>query len=204
MLNHLKGLLISSSGNRIVVDVAGFGMELSVSSNTIASLPAPGSPVTVMTHMSMREGAIDLFGFASERERELFRHLITIPSIGPKIALGVLSNITSEALLTAVIEENLTLLTKLPGVGKKTAQRLILELRDKFRDEGLILGEDGASLAEIQSATGSGTGAAIEALVTLGYTRSEIKKAMNALKASPGTSAEELIQGCLSFFYKGK
>ncbi|PKK90472.1 MAG: Holliday junction branch migration protein RuvA [Candidatus Wallbacteria bacterium HGW-Wallbacteria-1] len=202
MLNHLKGILVSSQGNRVVIDVSGFGMELAVSSNTLSSLPAPGSPITIMTHMAMRDDSIDLFGFSSDRERELFRYLITIPSIGPKIALGILSNISPESLFMAVMEENIALLTKLPGVGKKTAQRLILELRDKFGTEG-IPSESGATLSDLQQASGSGGSAAVEALVSLGYTRAEIRRAMSSVKGV-GTSAEELIQACLAFFYRGK
>ena len=167
MFSHLKGILYRKSPTEIVVDVNGVGYAVSIPLSTYEKLGEAGSAVTILTHTHVREDILQLYGFATEAEREIFRLLISVSGIGPKIAQGILSGIQPNELQNLIGQANVSALTAIPGVGRKTAERLIVELRDKI---GRL---DSVSPAAGSTETGQGIRAeALMALISLGYNRS--------------------------------
>lgn len=174
MIAFIKGNLYSVHTDTVVVDVNGVGYRLQVPLSVIPRLPGTGVEVVLYTHMHMREDGISLFGFDTEEALELFRLLLGVSGVGPKAALGVLSTITPENFSSAVITENAALISRAPGVGKKTAQRIILELKDKIakislpdREQTVLSGEAGH------------TADAVSALIALGYGSAEAFRAVH-------------------------
>ncbi len=193
MLNHLKGVLHRKSPTEIVVDVNGVGYALSIPLSTFEKLGEAGSTITVLTYLHVREDILQLYGFATEAERELFRLLISVSGIGPKIAQGILSGIQPSELQNLIGQSNVAALTTIPGVGRKTAERLIVELRDKV-----------ARLETTQGGvSGTQTGIRTEALMaltSLGYNRAAAEKAIRtALQELDGKEAtiQELLKQAL-------
>ncbi len=163
-------------------------------------------PVTVYTHHHVREDAIHLFGFATREEQRLFRKLLDVSGIGPRVALGILAGGRPETIVAAIQQENLGFLTKLPGIGKKTAQRMVLDLKDKLGSIGLPV-ETGL-FAPIEEAAQDGTSAwseAREALSALGYTPAELDRAWQGLKdtVTAGESVDSLMKRALQWLFKG-
>ena len=136
MIGRLRGTLIEKNPPQVMVDVSGVGYELDVPMSTFCNLPAEGSAVTLFTHLVVREDAELLYGFATKAEQSAFRTLIRISGVGPRIALAVLSGMTTEQLADAIEKGETGLLTRVPGIGKKTAERLILELKGKLAGTG--------------------------------------------------------------------
>ena len=134
MIGRIKGKLLDKSPPIILVDCQGVGYELEVPMTTFYELPEIGNDVTLLTHFIVREDAQLLFGFGSEQERKIFKQLIKVNGIGPKVALSILSGISLNELMKAINHSESDLLLKIPGIGKKTADRLVLELKDKFKD----------------------------------------------------------------------
>lgn len=137
MISFLVGVIEEKRENMLLIDVNGVGFELTVSSNTLSALPMEGSNVKVLTYMAVREDDISLYGFSSQEERELFNKLITVSGIGPKLAISILSGLSLSDLIVAIVNEDSKLLSKIKGLGKKTAERLCLELKDKLNVVGL-------------------------------------------------------------------
>lgn len=199
MIGRLRGTLLDKQPPWLVVDVAGVGYELEASMNTLVALPGVGEPVTLYTHLSVREDAHLLYGFAREQERALFRALIKVNGVGPKLALAILSGMDEDAFIRCVMDDDVKSLTRLPGVGKKTAERLIIEMRDRFphwQPQGDAL--DGlAGGVPTTSAPGKDPLADAEAaLVTLGYKPTEAAKMLSGLEGEPTTEA--MIKAALS------
>src|SRR5690606_12567979 len=169
--------------------VGGIGYEVEVTNNVLASLPARDQTMRLYTHFVVREDAQQLYGFASRAERDLFRLFIRITGIGPKLAMGLLSSFKLPELATAVRKGDVAMLTRVPGVGRKTAERLLLELRDKLPE----------TLAPAAAADGEG-GFALEeaekALIALGYRPSEASQLVDSIKAE-GETTEELVRAAL-------
>src|SRR6201747_1500385 len=134
MIAHLRGRLFSKSPNQAVVECGGVGYDVTISVATFTSLPAEGAEVSLHIHTHVREDQIALFGFAETQEKRLFERLLTISGIGPKLAITVLSGIAAERLITAIRGQDHATLTRIPGIGKKTAERVVLELKDKLDD----------------------------------------------------------------------
>ena len=196
MIASLTGLLKAKSPTEVLVDVNGVGYSLSIPLSTYSKLGGIDSTVHLLTYLNVREDALQLFGFATEAERNLFRLLITINGIGPKIAQGILSGISVQELRQHIVGANVAALTSIPGIGKKTAERLVVELRDKI------------GKAESTSPPGSGDknaetrNEALLALTSLGYNRVSAEKALRmALNETTGSqmSVEELIKKALKF-----
>ncbi|AOY01055.1 Holliday junction branch migration protein RuvA [Jeongeupia sp. USM3] len=179
MIARLTGTLIEKQPPTLVVDVAGVGYELDVPMSTLYVLPAIGGRVELFTHLVVREDAQLLYGFASRAERDLFRHLIRISGIGAKIALAILSGMNSDELALAVAGEDVTRLSKVPGIGKKTAERLILELKGKLGS----LPTSSAVAARLPTPLfGDGpSGDIVNALLALGYNEREAGAALKTL-----------------------
>lgn len=175
MIGRIKGTLLEKMPPQILVDVSGVGYEIDVPMSTLYNLPEVGSEVTLFTHFVVREDAELLYGFLTKEERSLFRLLIRISGIGPKIALSILSGISSQLLSQAVTTGEAGLLTRIPGVGKKTAERIVLELKGKL-DTVVGTTDTGAS--------GSNSKADIvSALLSLGYSDREAQLAIKGLPA---------------------
>lgn len=192
MIGRISGKLVLKAPPQLLVDVGGVGYELEVPMSTLYKLPALGEAVSLHTHLTVREDAHLLYGFASLAEKALFRELIKLSGVGPKLALAVLSGVSVEEFWTLVRAGDAARLTKLPGIGKKTAERMVLELREKA---GAVDGP--ASLggaAAAQPATPLAE--ARSALEALGYKTAEADKLLNAIKAE-GMGTDQLIREAL-------
>jgi Holliday junction DNA helicase RuvA len=194
MIAQLRGTLIEKGIEHVVVDVGGVGLRLTVSLQTLADLPATGSPVQLLTYLQVREDALTLFGFGSADERAAFELCIGVQQVGPKLAMSILSTLPPAELAQAVRGGDHARLQRIPGVGKKTAERLALELRDKFDKAGI-----GPRAAPANAAAPAPrTDAVVSALVNLGYRPAEAQRAVDDVVAeSPGGSVPELIKKAL-------
>jgi Holliday junction DNA helicase RuvA len=191
MIGRVSGRLLTKQPPQITVDVNGIGYEIDVPMSTLYQLPATGAEVTLYTQLVVREDAHLLYGFATEAERALFRQLIKISGIGARTALSVLSGLSVAELREAVRGQDIARMTKIPGIGKKTAERLLLELRDRLDFKG---GESSGSAAA------PGTGDVVNALSALGYNDREVNWAVDKLPA--GLSVTEGIRQALKLLSK--
>ena len=190
MIGSLRGRIASKSPPQLTVEVGGLGYELEAPMSTFFHLPAVGEEVRLLTHLVVREDAHVLYGFATAEERRLFRSLIRVSGVGPKIALALLSGLSVTAFAECVVREDVGALTRVPGVGRKTAERLIVEMRDRLAAPGAAA--DAAAPAQAASAESEAYGA----LVALGYRPAEATRLLKAV--GPGThSTEELIRRAL-------
>ena len=185
MIGRLAGKLIAKHPPQIVIDVQGVGYELDVPMSTLYQLPATGSEVVLLTHLIVREDAHQLYGFATESERTLFRKLLRISGVGARIALAVLSGMSVADLREAVSRQESGRLTKIPGIGKKTAERLLLELKDKL---------DVATIA-VRAESDGASSDIVNALLALGYSDKEAQFAVSKLES--GLSVTEGIRHAL-------
>jgi len=193
MIGRIQGVLLEKHPPQILVDANGVGYDVEVPMSTFYNLPATGERVTLLTHLVVREDAHLLFGFGTEAERRLFRQLIRIAGVGARTALAVLSGMSVAELSDAVLSQDTGRLTKVPGIGKKTAERLLLELKDKLGAESL------ASIAVQRPAPA--TSDVLRALVALGYSE---KEARGAVKELPeGLSVADGIRQALKQLSKG-
>ena len=191
MIGSLRGRIASKTPPQLTVDVGGLGYELEAPMSTFFHLPAVGEEVRLLTHLVVREDAHTLYGFATEDERRLFRSLIKVSGVGPKIALALLSGISVTAFAECVQREDVAALTRVPGVGRKTAERLIVEMRDR-----LAAPAAGAGIPVAAEGAASPQSEAYGALVALGYRPAEAAHLLKAV--GPGThSTEELIRRAL-------
>ncbi len=190
MIAHLSGTLLEKQVQRIVVNVGGVGYDVQVPLSTFYGLGEPGASVTLRIHTHVREDVIALFGFASGLELDLFERLIAISGIGPKLALAVLSGIDPAELVRAIRLQDVARLTRIPGVGKKTAERIGLELKDRL--------PHAAALADAAAAGDDRRDDLLSALTNLGYKGATAEKAVDAaLKKSPDAPFEELLRDVL-------
>ncbi len=192
MIGFLRGVLAAKHPPVLLVDVGGVGYELEAPMSTFYELPEVGETVRLVTHLSVREDAHVLYGFASEAERSLFRGLIRVSGVGPRIALAILSGISVEGFARCVRTEDSASLVKVPGIGKKTAERLIVEMRDRLG------AGDGLTGAPAEAGPGPATAEdeAYGALVALGYRPPEAVKMLAGVDAS-GLTSEEIIRAAL-------
>ncbi len=196
MIAHITGKLIQKQPNSVIVDVGGVGYELNVPLSTFYDLGELGADVSLRVHTHVREDALQLFGFRTDREKKLFLLLIGVSGIGPKLAITVLSGLSAEELVQALRAGNLTKLVGIPGVGKKTAERMLVELKDKVAailPPGLeepkgIVAQTGDAMRED----------VISALVNLGYQRSQAEKAVGAaMKENPDANFAAVLKQSL-------
>ena len=190
MIGRLTGLLIESAPGQLLLDVGGVGYEVEISLTTYAQVLETEGPVTVHTHLVVRDDAHLLYGFASIGERKMFRTLIKVNGVGPRMALGILSGLDSASFARAVTGNDLKALTALPGVGNKTAERLIIEMRDKV-DSFDVSGSDNPSTIKISVKED-----AESALIGLGYRPQEAARAVS-LVSDPAEDVESLIRQAL-------
>ena len=193
MIGRLTGVLLRKEPPALLLDVGGVGYELEAPMTTFYDLPAVGERVTLFTHLVVREDAHLLYGFSRESQRRLFRGLLKVNGVGPRVALAVLSGLSEEEFARCVLHEDLARLTQVPGIGRKTAERLVIEMRDKLAraPEG-----DASMSATTAAVPADPVSEAVSALVALGYKPHEASRAVRALP-SKGLKAEEIIRQAL-------
>jgi Holliday junction DNA helicase RuvA len=211
MIDYLRGRLVARESDYIVLDVHGVGYRV-FCPNPFAAPLKDGEETTFYIHYHVREDAHLLFGFPTREEQQLFRRLLEVTGIGPKVALGVLAGGRPETIVAAIRQENVSFLTKLPGIGRKTAQRIILDLKDKLAGAAAGGPEAAAALGAADAAAAGGAdsgaagawGEAKEALLALGYTESEADRAWARIRAkADGAPADTLVKLALQALYQG-
>jgi Holliday junction DNA helicase RuvA len=194
MIRYLKGILAARSENAAIIDVNGIGYRVFIPSNSSLYLNQTGDDVTVFTHMAVREDDMSLFGFGSEGELELFEQLITVNSVGSKAAMAILSAMPVSEVKKAIMFEDVDMITRANGIGKKTAQKIVFELKDKI---GTVVAEEqGYQLNEILPEAGSNKDSAIEALMGLGFSRAEAAESLKGV-TDEDLSVEDYIKQAL-------
>ncbi len=202
MIALLRGLLAHVGQDWVLIETGGVGFQVYVPGSTRSRLPGAGGPVTLHTHLHVREDALVLYGFLTREELETFELLLTVTGVGPKVAMGALSGISPDDLLRAVAFQDEEVLKSLPGVGKKTAQRIILELKDKV---GTRLGKGpAAEIAAAAAVADDPRVEAIEALVSLGYGRLEAGQAVERAGREGPAPTSELVRKALRAMARGK
>jgi len=191
MIAQLSGALAFKSSDQLIVDVNGVGYLVAVSLNAFYKLPEPGEHVQLLIHTHVREDALQLFGFFDRAEKELFLLLTGVSGIGPRLAMNILSGTPTQDLLDALEAGDLARLVSIPGVGKKTAERLVVELRDKVKSlRGLPSAEPGRATTALE-------GEAVSALVNLGYKRGDAERAVKTALAAGAAELEAIIRSAL-------
>lgn len=208
MIAHLRGELVAASADSVILDVNGVGYRCLVPSSTRSRLPAIGQVVHLFTSLQVREDSMTLFGFLSPGEYDLFALLLRVDGVGPKVALGILSAITPEAFRRAIAFEDITALCRVPGIGKKTAQRMVLDLKDKVGAVGPDAGVEPVGM--VGDAPGGGIpgdawSEATDALMSLGYSRVEAAQALERARKEAGEAptVETLVRLGLKQLYRG-
>jgi Holliday junction DNA helicase RuvA len=194
MIGFLRGKLAAKHPPQLVLDVNGVGYELDAPMSTFYTLPAVGTEITLRTHLVVREDAHILFGFGSERERQMFRELLKVSNVGPKLALAILSGMSVDNFLRCVEANDADSMVKIPGVGRKTADRLIVEMRDRVKGFGEISFAVHAGMSEPVSAGPQAE--AFSALVALGYKPAEVTRLLKGIGAD-AQSTEDIIRHAL-------
>ncbi|WP_300773116.1 Holliday junction branch migration protein RuvA [uncultured Acetatifactor sp.] len=199
MIAYVRGTVEDIAEDNAVVDVGGMGYNVRISADTAARLPGIGERVKLYTYTSVREDAIQLFGFLSKNDLDIFKKCITVSGIGPKGGLAILSVLDADSLRFAILSGDVKAITKAPGIGARTAERLILELKGKIKVEDTAIG------MEIQGAQAAGAAAmdspqkreAVEALVSLGYGQAEAAKAVNAIEGIEAMDSGAVLKAAL-------
>lgn len=203
MIGWLNGKLIDKTPPWILLEVNGVGYEIQVPLSTFFNLPNVGQPAVLFIHMSVREDGQYLYGFKAQQEKALFREIIKVSGIGPKIGLAILSNLTVDAFLQNVFDKQIALLTKVPGIGKKTAERLVVELPDRLKsfltDPQGAVAQFSEPFAQVMDAKTE----AIRALESLGYSSKESRLAIEGIDL-PGATTESMLKKALQSFDKGQ
>jgi holliday junction DNA helicase RuvA len=195
MIAHLRGRILEKHPSHVILEAAGVGYEVTISVPSFSGLPAEGKEVSLYIHTHVREDTLALYGFLRREEKQLFERLIGVSGIGPKLAMTVLSGIAADTLVTALRGNDLPALTRIPGVGKKTAERMVLELRDKL---------DGLASAPVPPPVSRMEEDVVSALVNLGYQRSPAEHAAKRALENAGASAsfEQVFRQTMSLMQK--
>ena len=196
MIGSLSGLLVEKAPPRILLEVAGVGYDVEVPMSTLYALPATGGPLRLLIHQVVREDALLLYGFATEPERVLFRHLLKVSGVGPRIALAILSGISLDAFAQLLQAEDVAALTRIPGVGRKTAERVLVELRDRIKPA------EGGELPAGLPAQGAAA-EALQALLALGYREAEAERLV-AQAGAAAVTTEQIIRSALQSAGRGR
>jgi Holliday junction DNA helicase RuvA len=207
MIAHLSGTLLAKQATSVILDVGGVGYEVTIPLSTFYDLEDSGSPVQLRIYTHVREDALQLYGFKTARERELFLKLISVSGIGPKLGITMLSGMSADEIIASIRTNNLVRLTSIPGVGKKTAERLVIELRDKISalSSPALEEELGAKAGASAEATADSIREdALSALLNFGYQKAAAEKALTAaLQESGEITVETLLRRSLRLLAKG-
>ena len=198
MIGRLKGTLLEKKPPALLIDVNGVGYEIDAPMSTFYVLPELGKQVVLYTHMVVREDAQLLYGFASQQERHLFRQLIKVTGVGAKMAISILSGMSSDEFSRCIRDRDTGNLTRVPGIGKKTAERLVVEMHDRLKDAEIPVS---TSAVPVVGSVTHGRSDAVSALIALGYKPNEASRWINAVKGEDLTS-EELIRQALRLAVK--
>ncbi len=193
MIAHLRGRLIAKHPNQAIVEAGGVGYDVHITIPTFSELPALGAEVALFIHTHVREDALTLFGFLRTEEKQLFEKLISVSGIGPKLAVTILSGMPAESMVAAIRGNNVAALTRIPGIGKKTAERMVLELRDKLESFGVPAVATTATPVEED---------VVSALVNLGYQRALAERALAKLGSTSGESFDALFRKAMAALAK--
>jgi Holliday junction DNA helicase RuvA len=207
MIAHLSGTLLLKQATSVIIEVAGVGYEVTIPVSTFYDVGEVGAQVSLRIYTHVREDALQLFGFKTAQERELFLQLISVSGVGPKLGITMLSGLNSEEFIGAIRSNNLARLTAIPGIGKKTAERLVIELRDKINALPAAAGESIATAARVNGSAPSHQMIledTLSALINLGYQRTAAERALNTAAREGGeVSVSTLIRRCLQILAKG-
>ena len=197
MIAHLRGTLLEKHPNRAIVEAHGVGYDVAITVPTFAEMPAAGSEVVLHIHTHVREDALSLYGFLRASEKQLFEKLLTVSGIGPKLAITILSGMAAEEMVGAIRGGDVARLTRIPGIGKKTAERMVLELRDKLPAGTGVVEASVAQTSPVEEDV-------ISALENLGYQRAAAEKALTAARGKDGGARgfEGLFRGALGMLSK--
>ncbi len=193
MIAHLRGKLISKHPNQAIVEAAGVGYDVTISVPTFSELPSLGTEISLFIHTHVREDALALFGFLRAQEKQLFEKLLSVSGIGPKLAVTILSGMEADTMVAAIKGNNVAALTRIPGIGKKTAERMVLELRDKLDAFGIP-----AAVAVVSPVEED----VISALVNLGYQRPVAERALARVERTAGESFDGLFRKAMAALAK--
>lgn len=198
VISYVKGSLAEKFEDSVVVEAGGIGYRIFVPTSVLESLPKTGETVKIYTYFSVREDAMSLYGFLSRQDMEMFRQLIGVNGVGPKSALGILSALSPDVLRLAVISGDAKAISKAPGVGSKTAQRIILDLKDKVKSEDILDGFTEPVSGHTESfGVGEVGKEAIEALTALGYSASEASGVVKKVTIKESMTAEDVLKAAL-------
>lgn len=199
MISYIRGTLAEKNEDSAVVEAHGVGYQIFVPVPVLSELPPLGESVKIYTYFSVREDGMSLFGFLSRQDLAMFKQLIGVNGIGPKSALGILSALRPDVLRMAVASGDAKTISRAPGVGPKTAQRIILDLEDKIRPEDVLAGglEESLAVPEEISGVGQAGKEAVEALTALGYSAAEAAGAVKKVKITEEMTAEDVLKGAL-------
>ena len=195
MIGFLRGRLAAKQPPQLLIDVGGVGYEVEAPMSTFYDLPALGAEVSLFTHLVVREDAHILFAFGTERERRLFRELLKVSNVGPKLALALLSGMSVDAFMLCIEADDTDTLVRIPGVGRKTAERLVIEMRDRIKNLGGVVGTSATTGKPLET-NGGAQAEAFSALIALGYKPAEVTRLLRSVDASVQTTAE-IIRGAL-------
>ena len=193
MIYYVKGILTEYTEEGVVIEAGGVGYQITVPASLLAELPQPGEEVKLYTYYQVAEDARRLFGFASRDERSLFMQIIKVSGIGPKLAVSVLGTLTPDALRLAVVSGDVRAIAQAPGMGKKTAEKLILELKDKI-DLAAVLQKPAAGPSSAPTVISDAFTEAVAALQALGYSSSEALKTVRSIEAADDWTVDQILQ----------
>jgi len=196
MIAHLRGKLLAKHPNQAIVETGGVGYDVTISVPTFSDLPAVGAEVTLHIHTHVREDLIALYGFLRPAEKRLFEKLITVSGIGPKLAITIFSGMAADQMVSAIRGNDVARLTRIPGIGKKTAERMVLELRDKLPTEGIAESPVTPAMSAVEEDV-------LSALMNLGYQRAAAERALASVeKNGKGSSFEVMFRQTLGVLSK--
>jgi len=202
MISYIRGELAETGENGIVVEAGGVGYEIRVPLTVLSELPPVGEEVKVFTYHHVWQDGMQLYGFLSRDDRAVFEMLLGVSGIGPKAALSILSGLSADDLKFAILSDDVKTISQAPGIGAKTAKKLILELKDKLQlsdafEQKLAAGNAAGAAGKPAAGAAGIREEAVQALVTLGYTSSEAAKAVHGIEITDGTTVEEVLKLCL-------
>lgn len=199
MIALLTGKIAYKAPDFIILDVNGVGYRVQIPFSTYYALPAEGSAVSLQIHTSVKEDAINLYGFRTQQEKEIFQLLIGVSGVGPKLANGILSNSEPGELADSLVSGNLSRLSAIPGIGKKTAERLVLELKEKVKKLGMAQPQQEAAPAAAKQEVREDV---LSALINLGYKESVVEKALAQIRLSEDATVESILKQALKILMK--
>lgn len=199
MISYIRGELVAIEEDKVILDVNGVGFGIFMPGQSLTMLPAIGEDIKLHTYMNVREDAMQLFGFLTRDDLNVFKLVITVNGIGPKNGLSILSHMSADDLRFAVMSQDVKAISGAPGIGKKTAEKLVLELRDKLRIDEIFDKETEAETTPVSTANNQTQTDAIQALVALGYGNAESVKAVKKVDINEFSSTEEILKQALKY-----